>query len=81
MLDVQYQGNIAVIDVRDRIRRGEHPKQEIVSFIKEAKQGTIVEIHLPHQAQPLVNALEAIGIQAIMNALSPDHYRMMCVKL
>ncbi|HEX7057302.1 MAG TPA: amino acid decarboxylase [Bacilli bacterium] len=81
MLEVQYKGNIAVIDVRERILKGEHPRFEIINFVKEAKKGTIIEVHLPHRAQPLVKGLEEIGINAVLNELSPNHYRLMCVKL
>lgn len=54
MLEVTYNGNIAKIDVRKRILRGEHPKAEIFEFVKNANRGTIVEIHLPHSAPPLI---------------------------
>jgi len=79
MLDVTYKGNIAMIDVRKRILRGEHPKAEIFEFVKAAERGTIVEIHLPHSAPPLIAGLESLGFNAIMNELAPDHYRLMCV--
>jgi hypothetical protein len=81
MLEVEFKGNVAIIDIRERILKGEHPKREIIEFVKEAKQGTIIEIHLPHRAEPLSAALESIGISAIINAITPEHYRMMCVKL
>lgn len=81
MLEVTFKGNIASIDVRERILKGEHPKREIIDFIKDAKQGTIIEIHLPHRAEPLSAALESIGISAITNAIATDHYRLRCVKL
>lgn len=81
MLDVKYDGNVATIDVRERILRGEHPRGEIIKFVQEAKGGTVIEIHAPHRVQPLVNGLEAIGVRAIINELAPDHFRLMCVKL
>ncbi|MGC5325984.1 amino acid decarboxylase [Brevibacillus sp. SYSU BS000544] len=81
MLDVTYKGNIAVLDVRERIQRGEHPRQEILQFVKEAKHGTVIEIHLPIYPKPLIDALELIGIQSIINSLGPNHFRMMCVKI
>jgi len=81
MLSPQYNGNVATIDLRERILKGEHPKQEIIDFVKEAKPGTVIEIHLPHRAEPLSAALKSIGISATINSLGPDHFRMMCVKL
>ncbi|MEX1029502.1 MAG: amino acid decarboxylase [Paenibacillaceae bacterium] len=79
MLEVTYNGNIASIDLRERILNGEHPRAEIVDFVKHANRGTIVEVHLPYAAPPLVSALESVGFNAIVNELAPDHYRLMCV--
>jgi xanthosine utilization system XapX-like protein len=41
----------------------------------------MIEIHLPHPAPPLIAALEAIGIDCVLNELSPDHYRLLALKL
>jgi hypothetical protein len=81
MLEVAYDGNIAIIDVRERIRQGEHPRHEILNFVKNANRATVVEVHLPHPAPPLVAGLESIGINAIVNKLGPNHYRLMCLKI
>lgn len=81
MLDVQHQGNVAVIDLRERILSGQHPKQEVVEYVKNAKKGTIIELHLPHPAKPLALALEGIGYPSVMHRLGPEHYRLMCVIL
>jgi hypothetical protein len=81
MLEVTYDGNVARIDVRERIRRGEHPKNEIIDFIKNANRGTVVEVHLPYPAPHLASGLESIGINTIVNKLGDDHYRLMCVVL
>jgi len=79
MLEVEYNGNIAKIDVRERILRGEHPRFEIIDYVKNAERGTVVEIHLPHPAPPLVAGLESIGVNVIINEIEADHYRLMCV--
>lgn len=81
MLEVVVEGKVARIDVRQRIRRGEHPRAEILDFVKRADLGTLIEIDLPHPAPPLIAGLESIGINPVMNKLEPDHYRVMCVKL
>lgn len=81
MLHVEYRGNVAIVDVRERMSRGEHPKQDILQFVKESEVGTVIELHLPHRADPLVHALSSIGVPAIMNELGPDHYRLMCIKM
>ncbi len=81
MLDVQRQGKVAIIDVRERIRKGQHPRREILEFVKAAEEGTVIEVHVPHAAQPLVNGLESIGVPAILNMLAAGHYRILCVKM
>jgi hypothetical protein len=79
MLEVEYSEKVAKIDLRERILRGEHPRNEVIDFVKTAKRGTVVEVHLPHQAPPLVSGLESIGVNAVLNELGPNHYRLMCV--
>lgn len=79
MLEIEQNGNVVKIDVRERILRGEHPRYEIIDFVKNAQRGTVVEIHLPHKAPPLVAGLKAIGVNAVVNEVGPDHYRIMCV--
>lgn len=74
-------GKRLVIDVRERIARGEHPRGEIVNAIKSAPIGTIVEIHVPHRAEPLVANLQSFGMNVIVNELEPMHFRLMGVKL
>lgn len=81
MLDVQLEGKRALIDVRERILKGEHPRNEIFDYVKQAPVGTIVEIHLPHKAGPLVKGLEGFGLSVISNQFGPDHFRMLTVKL
>ncbi|EKN63227.1 amino acid decarboxylase [Schinkia azotoformans] len=81
MLDVKLEGNKAIIDVRENIKRGEHPRGEILDYVKQTPAGTIFEIHLPLYAQPLINALSALGMNAIINELGPEHYRIMAVKI
>ena len=44
----------AVMDIRERIAKGEHPRREIINFVKAAPIGTLFEIHLPHRGEPLI---------------------------
>ena len=71
----------AVMDVRGRVAKGEHPRQEILNFIKSAPVGTIFEIHLPHRGEPLIAGLQSFGMNVIVNELEPMHFRLMAVKL
>ncbi|MDR6124949.1 hypothetical protein QFZ87_004546 [Bacillus sp. SLBN-46] len=71
----------AVMDVRERIAKGEHPRREILNFIKSAPIGTIFEIHLPHRGEPLIGSIQSLGMNVIVNELEPMHFRLMAVKL
>ncbi|OZU88965.1 amino acid decarboxylase [Virgibacillus indicus] len=81
MLDVKFEGKKAVIDVRERILNGEHPRNEIFEYVKQASIGTIFEIHVPKRAQPLVNGLESFGLNVIVNEIGPAHYMLVAAKL
>ncbi|MGG3467070.1 amino acid decarboxylase [Neobacillus pocheonensis] len=71
----------AVMDVRERIAKGEHPRREIINFVKTAPVGTIFEIHLPFRAEPLIGNLQSLGMNVIVNELELMHFRLMAVKL
>jgi hypothetical protein len=81
MLNIQRDGERAIIDVRENIARGEHPKGHIFQFVKEAEVGTVIEIHIPFRAEPLIAGLSSFGLNVIVNELAPDHFRLMAVKL
>ncbi|MCM3115897.1 amino acid decarboxylase [Neobacillus sp. MER 74] len=71
----------AVMDIRERIAKGEHPRREILNFVREAPIGTIFEIHLPHRGEPLIASLQSLGMNVIVNELEPMHFRLMAIKL
>lgn len=71
----------AVMDIRDRIAKGEHPRREILNFVKAAPVGTIFEIHLPHRGEPLIASLQSLGMNVIVNELESMHFRLMAIKL
>lgn len=81
MLNVKHEGNKAIIDVREKILAGEHPRNEILEYVQTAPEGTVFEIHLPKRAEPLVNALTSLGMNAIINEIEPGHFRIMAVKI
>ena len=81
MQNFQIEDKKAVIDVRERIAKGEHPRREILNFIKAAPVGTIIEIHLPHRGEPLIASLQSLGMNVIVNELELMHFRLMTVKL
>lgn len=71
----------AVMDIRDRIAKGEHPRREILNFVTVAPVGTLFEIHLPHRGEPLIASLQSLGMNVIVNELEPMHFRLMAIKL
>lgn len=81
MHEFQLEGKRAVIDVRERVLRGEHPRKEIIDFVKKAPVGTIFEIHIPHRGEPLIAGFSAMGMNVIANEMEPGHFRLMTVKL
>lgn len=81
MINIQHDGDHAILDIRENIARGEHPKNHIFQFVKEAPIGTIIEIHVPFRAEPLINALASFGLNIIVEELGTDHFRLMTVKL
>jgi hypothetical protein len=81
MNSFQIEGKRAVMDIRERIAKGEHPRREILNFINEAPVGTIFEIHLPHRGEPLISNLQSLGMNVIVNEMEPMHFRLMAVKL
>lgn len=81
MLAVKHEGNKAIIDVREKILAGEHPRNEILEYVQTAPEGTIFEIHLPKRAEPLVNALNSIGMNATISEIEPGHFRILAVNL
>lgn len=80
MLNIQREGSKAIIDARELIKQGIHPRNEIIKFIKEAEIGTIIEVHLPLPGQPLVAALEQLGLNVVVNEIEPEHYRLLILK-
>ena len=81
MSSFQIENQRAVIDIRDRVLKGEHPRQEIINFVKSAPVGTIFEIHLPHRGEPLIATFQSLGMNAIVNEIEPSHFRLMAIKL
>ena len=71
----------AVMDIRERIAKGEHPRREILNFVKAAPVGTIFEIHLPHRGEPLIASLQSFGMNVIVNEMETMHFRLMAIKL
>ncbi|SMQ65488.1 hypothetical protein SAMN05444673_1276 [Bacillus sp. OV166] len=71
----------AVMDIRERIAKGEHPRREIINFVKAAPVGTLFEIHLPHRGEPLIGSLQSLGMNVIVNEIEAMHFRLMAIKL
>jgi hypothetical protein len=77
----QIENQRAFIDIRERVLKGEHPRWEIINFVKAAPLGTLFEIHLPHRGEPLAATFQSLGMNAIVNEIEPAHFRLMAIKL
>ena len=74
LLDVTLTGNRAIIDVRVQAVAGEHPGHDILKYVKSAPKDIEFEIHVPHEAKPLVKKLEGIGMKVTTNKVDENHY-------
>jgi len=81
MLDYQIDGKRFIIDIRERLAKGEHPRRDILNVVKASPLGTIFEIHLPHRPDSLAATFQSLGMNSIITELEPMHFRLMAVKL
>jgi hypothetical protein len=81
MFEVKQEGARIIIDVREMVKKGMHPRKEIMDTVLQAAKGSIFEIHLPHPGQPLVASLKQFGIDCIINEVEPGHFRLLALKL
>lgn len=80
MLPVQMDGQRAIIDLREAILEGQHPRFEVFEYVKKADVGTIFEIHTPRIPKPLIKGLEDLGLHVIVDKIDTDHIRVVTVK-
>jgi uncharacterized protein (DUF2249 family) len=73
-------GNHILIDVRDIIRKGMHPRGEILQVVREARTGSVIEIHVPHRTQPLIKAIEDMGLKVAVTEVEPGDFRILTAK-
>ena len=81
MIELQTDGNHMIIDVREQILKGMHPRHEIIQAVEAAPAGTIVDIHVPHKTQPLIASIEAMGLHVIVEELDMRHFRLRTLKM
>ncbi len=81
LLEVHKEKSLISIDARDAIRKGYHPRQEILKLVEEAQAPVLCEIHVPHKTGPLVAALEAMGLNVTIAQVDVGHFRLRALKL
>ncbi len=69
------------IDARDAIRKGFHPRHEILKLVDESPRGTLCEVYVPHRTGPLIAALEGLGLRVAVAEVEPGHWRLRVMKL
>ncbi len=82
MIDIapKIDGNHIFIDVREIIRKGMHPRGEILKAVREAPSGSVIEIHVPHRTQPLIAAMEDMGLNVAVTEIEPGDIRILTAK-
>ena len=80
LLEIKKAEALLVIDARNAIRKGHHPRNEIVTLVQEAPNGTLCEIHVPHRTAPLIAALEGLGYPVVVSEVEPFHFRLRLMK-
>ncbi|WP_280769640.1 amino acid decarboxylase [Salipaludibacillus daqingensis] len=73
--------NQTVIDVREMVNNGQHPKNEIIAHLKTVPKGGVTEIHVPHEAEPLVQLIKAQGFEVTVKKIEADHFCLHTVKI
>lgn len=80
LLQIQKEKGHWVIDARDAVKSGHHPRQAILSLVGEAPNGTLCDIHVPHRTAPLIAALQGLGFNVTANESSPGHWLLRVLK-
>lgn len=80
LLKVSHDGPHLIIDAREAIRQGRHPRAEILTMVQEAPAGTICEMHLPHRPEPLIGALQQIGFNVTVSQPEPGDFVLRVLK-
>ena len=80
MLQAKWEDKKAIIDLRERILNGEHPRHEVFDFVKSSPEETIFEIHVPRPAKPLRDGLEEMGLNVSLDELDEEHFRITAEK-
>lgn len=81
VLEIEREEAKLSVDARKAIRKGFHPRHEIIKLVEEAPIGTICEIHVPHRTGPLIAALEGAGRPVAVSEVEPGHWRLRVLKL
>lgn len=81
LLDISRQDSLLVIDARNAIRSGHHPRHQILQLVKDASRGTLCEIHVPHRTGPLISELEGLGLNVAVSEVEPFHWRLRVMKI
>jgi len=73
--------NQTVIDVREMVNNGKHPKNEIIAYLESLPKGKVTDIHVPHEAEPLVELIKLSGLEVTVEKIQSDHFCLHTVKL
>ncbi len=80
-LEIKREESLLSIDACNAIRKGIHPRQEILALIQEVSAGTLCEIYVPHRTGPLISALEGLGLNVAIAEVSHGVWRLRMMKM
>ncbi len=81
VLEIKREESLLSIDACNAIRKGIHPRQEILTLIQEAPSGTLCEVFVPHRTGPLISALESLGMNVAITEIAHGIWRMRMMKM
>ncbi|MGO4886463.1 amino acid decarboxylase [Anaerobacillus sp. MEB173] len=80
MLEVVREENRVIVDVRERILNGEHPRAKVMAVAAEIKEGEVFEIHAPFVLPPLIGLLQEQGFRVTIDDSVSDDIKIFAFK-
>lgn len=81
LLQIEREESRLIIDARTAIRAGYHPRNEILLLVGDAPVGTVCEVHVPHRTEPLIAAIEEMGLNVAALEVESGLWQLRMVKL
>lgn len=80
MLEVVREENRVIVDVREKILNGEHPRAQVMAVAEEIQKGEVFEIHAPFVLPPLIGLLQSQGFSVMTDESVKDDIKILAWK-